>query len=332
MATNKHAQIRYNTLDKCFRNTGRRYAIDDLVDACNEAIYDFTGKDEGIKKRQLYDDIQFMESEQGWGVELEKTKEGRKVYYRYANPNFSISSKPINETEAIQLKEALLTLSRFKGMPQYEWIDELGSRLDAEFKLNKNSEKVMSFEENEYLEGKTFLSELYNFIIYKKTIFIEYKTFKTENSIVYEVSPYHLKQYNKRWFLFGKSPNFETLTNFALDRIISIKESSTIYEDCTIDFNEYFEDVVGVTIPDANIEIIKIRVTDRLVPYIKTKPLHPSQSYQNENGIHRITIKVIPNYELESLLLSYGEGLQVLEPISFMEKMKSRIEKMKNNY
>jgi predicted DNA-binding transcriptional regulator YafY len=68
------------------------------------------------------------------------------------------------------------------------------------------------------------------------------------------------------------------------------------------------------------------------MPYIKTKPLHPSQSYQFENDINRITIKVIPNYELESLLLSYGENLQVLEPISFVEKMRIRIEKMKNNY
>lgn len=332
MATNKHAQIRYNTLDKCFRNPGKRFSIEDLVAACNEAIYEFTGKEEGIKKRQLYDDIRFMESEQGWSIELEKTKDGRKVYYRYEDLNFSISNKPLNETEAIQLKEALLTLSRFKGMPQYDWIDELGTRLDAEFKLNKNSEKVMSFEENEYLEGKTFISDLYNAITYKKVVAIEYKNFKNENSTIYELSPYHLKQYNKRWFLFGKSPNFETLTNLALDRIISIKETDKKFEETDIDFEEYFEDVVGVTIPDAPIETIKIKISESLVPYIKTKPLHPSQSYQFENEIHRITIKVIPNYELESLLLSYGENLQVLEPISFVEKMQIRVEKMKNNY
>jgi len=332
LATNKHAQIRYNTLDKCFRNPGKRFSIEDLVAVCNEAIYEFTGKGEGIKKRQLYDDIRFMESEQGWSIELEKTKDGRKVYYRYEDPKFSISNKPLNETEAMQLKEALLTLSRFKGMPQYDWIDELGTRLDAEFKLNKNSEKVMSFEENEFLEGKPFISELYNAIIYRKVIAIEYKTFKSENNIKYELSPYHLKQYNKRWFLFGKSLNYETLTNLALDRIISIKETDETYEECMIDFNDYFEDIVGVTIPDAHIVTIKIKIAESLVPYIKTKPIHPSQVYKFENDIHRITIKVIPNYELESLLLSYGENLQVLEPFSLIEKMKSRIEKMKNNY
>jgi predicted DNA-binding transcriptional regulator YafY len=332
LATNKHAQIRYNTLDKCFRNPGKRFAIEDLVEACNEAIFEFTGKEEGIKKRQLYDDIRFMESEQGWSIELEKTKDGRKVFYRYEEPNFSISNRPLNETEAIQLKEALLTLSRFKGMPQYDWVEELGTRLDAEFKLNKNSENVMSFEENEYLEGKSFISDLYNAITYKKVVAIEYKNFKNDYSTTYELSPYHLKQYNKRWFLFGKSSNFETLTNLALDRIITIKEINREFEESEIDFDEYFDDVVGVTIPDAPIETIKLKINESLVPYIRTKPLHHTQIYKLEDNIHRITLKVIPNYELESLLLSYGENLQVIEPLSFAEKMKSRIEKMKNNY
>lgn len=332
MATNKHAQIRYNTLDKCFRNPGKRFAIEDLIKACNDAIYEFTGKENGIKKRQLYDDIRFMESEQGWGIELEKTKEGRKVYYRYEDSNFSISNKPLNETEAIQLKEALHTLSRFKGMPQYDWIDELGTRLDAEFKLNRNSEKVISFEENEYLQGRSFISDLYNAIIYKKVVTIEYKTFKNENNITFELSPYHLKQFNKRWFLFGKSPYFETLTNLALDRIIAIKETDKVYEFSNIDFIDYFEDIIGVTIPETKVETIKIKIAENQVPYIKTKPLHPSQIYKFENESHFVILKVIPNYELEAVLLSYGESLQVIEPLSFVEKMKNRIEKMKNNY
>jgi predicted DNA-binding transcriptional regulator YafY len=332
LSTNKHAIIRYQTLDKCFRNRGRNYSIDDLVNECNQSIFQFTGKEEGIKKRQLYDDIRFMESEQGWGIELEKTKDGRKVYYRYEDSNFSISNKPLNETEAIQLNEALFTLSRFKGLPQYDWIEELGTRLDAEFKLNRKSEKVMSFEENEYLQGKSFISDLYNAIIYKKVLSVEYKTFKNENNITYDLSPYHLKQYNKRWFLFGKATNFETLTNLALDRILSIKEIDKVYEACSVDFNDYFEDIIGVTIPDAAIETIKIKIAENQAPYIKTKPLHPSQIYKFENETHFVILKVIPNYELEALLLSYGESLQVTEPLSFVDKMKNRIEKMKNNY
>jgi len=32
MATNKNAIIRYQALDKCFRNPGRKYFMDDLMD------------------------------------------------------------------------------------------------------------------------------------------------------------------------------------------------------------------------------------------------------------------------------------------------------------
>lgn len=35
MPTNKQAVIRYQALNKCFRNTGRQYFIDDLVEACS---------------------------------------------------------------------------------------------------------------------------------------------------------------------------------------------------------------------------------------------------------------------------------------------------------
>ncbi len=121
MATNKHAKIRYQTLDKCFRNPGRRYYIEDLIEACNNSIYEFTRTDIGIKRRQIFEDIKFMESPQGWNIPLERIRDGHKVYFKYEDKNFSINNQPLNETEENQLIEALLTLSRFKGMPQFEW-------------------------------------------------------------------------------------------------------------------------------------------------------------------------------------------------------------------
>ena len=45
-----------------------------------------------------------------------------------------------------------------------------------------------------------------------------------------------------------------------------------------------------------------------------------------------VSLDLIPNYELESLILSYGEGLEVLQPKSLREKMKKRIELINNNY
>jgi hypothetical protein len=97
MATNKHAQIRYKVLDTCFRNTGRNYTFNDLIEACNDALAEIDPKSDGISVRTLRTDIAFMESEQGWQADIERFKIGNKYFYRYSDPNFSINNQLLNQ-------------------------------------------------------------------------------------------------------------------------------------------------------------------------------------------------------------------------------------------
>lgn len=331
MPPSKNALTRYRALDNCFRNTGRRYNIDDLVDACNSAISLDGEKDISVQRTMVYRDIKHMESEQGYSVDLERKKDGRVVFFRYEDPTFSAFTKePLNETEANQLREALLTLGRFKGLPQYSWINELSTRLEADFNLKQESDVIISFDENENLKGLEYIPELYNAILYKKVLSIDYKSFKTENSTNIIINPHYLKQFNMRWFLFGKSNEYETITNLALDRIESFKIANHEYTDSFIDFNKYFSDIIGVTKFKANIEHIVLEVVDKtLLPYLETKIIHVSQNIDDKDHIH---LDVIPNPELESLILSFGEKVRVLKPQSLVEKLKGRIENLKNNY
>ena len=135
MATNKHAQIRYQALDRCFGNFQRRFYIEDLIKACNDAIYDYSGITDGVKRRQIYDDIVFMESDAGWSIPLERIRDGRRVFYRYEDKDFSINKRPITITEANQLKDTIIMLNRFQGLPGFEWIDEMIVRLNTQFNL-----------------------------------------------------------------------------------------------------------------------------------------------------------------------------------------------------
>lgn len=81
MSTNKNAIIRYNTLDKCFRNTGRKYYFDDLLEKVIEVLQEFESGSVGIKTRQLRDDMRFMKSEAGYAAPIIVVKEGKKAYY-----------------------------------------------------------------------------------------------------------------------------------------------------------------------------------------------------------------------------------------------------------
>ncbi|MBK7390177.1 MAG: WYL domain-containing protein [Bacteroidetes bacterium] len=278
MATNKHALIRYKILDKCFRNTGRRYFIADLMEAVDQVLEEIHPDSGPISRRQIFDDITFMESSEGWAVELERLKDGRKVYYRYSDPSFSINNMPLNDLEIKQLNSAIEILTQFKGMPQFDWMQELLPKLQEGILTEKNS-TIIEFDSNKYLKGINWLGELFNAIIYHKVLIVKYNSFTNRKTLLLEIHPYYLKQYNSRWFLFGHNPSHNSMTNLALDRISDISEiEKKFVENQQIDFNEYFDDVVGVTVKaNQQPEKIELWISKGLWPYIETKPIHGSQ-------------------------------------------------------
>lgn len=333
MATNKHAQIRYQALNKCFSNFHRRYFIEDLINECSNAIYEFDGIVDGVKRRQIYDDIRYMESEAGWSIPLVRHKEGRRVYYRYEDKEFSINNQPITETEANQLRDTVTLLSRFHGLPQFEWIDEVSVRLESHFDLIPIENKYVSFESNPYLHGLQFFNVLFRAIQNKRVIKVMYQGFRQEQPEQMEVHPYFLKQYNSRWFLLGWNTEYENITNLAIDRIKSLKETQEDYIEKDFDFDEFFDDVLGVTIHDTPIEEIVIRIDNSLWPYVESKPIHGSQAIlKKEDDYTLIRLKLKINYELVSTLLSYGDELSVVAPESLIKLLRDKIEKMRLLY
>lgn len=328
MATNKHATVRYNALDKCFSNYNHRYTFDDLLEVCREAICMEYGDDTGISIRTLRDDIRFMKSEEGYSAPIVVKKDGGKPYYIYEDREFSIKKQKLNSAEIEQLKHTLITLSRFKGLPQFEWINEIVARLEGEFNLNNNISEVVGFESNPDLVGLAHFDRLFNAIISKKVLKINYSpSFHSAEN--YLVHPYYLKQYNNRWFLFGLCD--DRIMNLALDRINDFCESSSQYiENKDINFDEYFDDVVGVSVPIGRIsELIRLRVDKSRYNYIKTKPIHLTQkeikAEENEDSVV-IELDLIPNYEFETLLLGFANDIEILEPELLKNKIKARAE------
>ncbi len=332
MATNKHALLRYQTLDKCFRNPGRKYFIEDLITCCTELLQERYGADYAISRRQIYADINDMESQ--YGIDIVKHKFGKRVYYRYANTNFSINNSPLSTYEESKLKEALLSLSRIKGLPHFEWMEEMITRMDAGLNKSDKANPVIHFDQNVDVEGLVHMPALYHSITNERNLVISYNSFSRAETKDILVSPYFLKQYKGRWYLFAWIVDEGKLHDFPLDRIQNIVESETKFIPTGINFDEYFEDVIGVTKPfSAATLLLKLRVDAAYYPYISTKPLHGSQKVLSKNEQNVILqIEVVQNYELQSLLLSYGDLLEVLEPLDFRELMAKRVKRMMGAY
>lgn len=287
----------------------------------------------GVSRRQIFEDIKFMESDTGWSIPLERKKDGKKVYYRYENSSFSINKQPLTDEEAQQLQTVILTLSRFRGLPSNEWVEEVISNLEWRFNLKGKDENVISFEQNQNLKGLEFLSDVIDAASNHQSLRIEYHNYKNGGKdISCIVHPYYVKQYNNRWFLFGLDNKRKEISNLALDRIVSIQVALDIafIPNETIDFEHYFDDVVGVSIPkdDVKKDTIVLRFTEARFPYVTSKPIHKSQTVVNEEEC-TVALNIKPTRELEQQVLSFGSDVEVISPEAFRAQI---AEKIAENY
>lgn len=330
MSINKNAFIRYKILDSCFRNSGRRYFIDNLIDECNKVLFEINPNYRGISRRQVFDDISFMESSIGWAISLTRHHDGRRVFYRYEDTSFSINNMPLNKLELSQLKEAIDILSQFKGMPQFDWISELIPKL-SQGMVAERTGVFMEFESNDFLRGKDFLGQLFNAIKFHTVLEIAYQPFEINKPYEVVLHPYFLKQYNNRWFIFGYNPKTDISDwVMALDRMVEIKEISIPYiQNLRIDWSEYFEDMVGVTKPfESSVLEVTLHFFGRTGHYIETKPVHGSQKARwLSNDVLEVKLGLMLNYELESLILSYSDSVKVVQPSILIESIRNRLEK-----
>ncbi len=334
MSIIKNALLRYQTLDRCFKNTGRNYLIDELLEEVNQVLIDENPYNSGIQIRQLREDIRFMKSELGYSAPIEtRVISGKKHAYFYTEPTFSINNSPLNTTEAEQLKSVLTLLNRFQGNPGFEWLTEMSVILKDTFSLKSNSKKAISFEGNIDYTGYEFITPLFNAIVNNRVLKINYTPFG-QDEIQLTFHPYHLKQFNNRWFVFGLNANLNAPAwNLALDRITNIIEIQDVYVEDFSDWDYFFSEIIGVSKSfDQNEEEIHLLFSKRQAPYIITKPIHETQKhYELEDGL-LVKIKVIPNFELEQLILSFGEGVKVLLPVHLKEKISDRIELSLSQY
>lgn len=128
MPANKNALIRYKTIDNCLRNRYRRWTLDDLVEACSDALYDMEGITKGVCARTVQMDIQIMRSDKlGYNAPIEVYD---RIYYRYADPDYSITEMPLSIEDYKLIKKAIILLENKKDKNNEDTIQVLNKVQD----------------------------------------------------------------------------------------------------------------------------------------------------------------------------------------------------------
>lgn len=335
MATNKLALIRYKTIDDCLRNRRRKWTLEDLIEKVGNVLYESEGIQNGVSKRTIQADLQLMRSDKlGYNAPIVVTD---KKYYSYGNADYSITNTPINSADVDKMKEIVGLLKQFNGFNYFDEMSEMIARLENNlYQTTHKTGNCIQFEDNKLLKGLQHITPLYQAILHKKPLLIEYKSFKAAEARQQIYHPYLLKEYRNRWFLIAKPKKGNILATLALDRIIEFQELSkeVFIEWGGVDFERYFSDVLGVTKTEKDRpHKVILAVNNYNVPYVLTKPLHHSQQVlkQDENGII-IRIDVVLNFELEREILGFGECLKVLAPRNLASRIKKRIKAAHEQY
>lgn len=334
MPVNRNALIRYKTIDTCLRNKYRRWTLQDLIDACSDALYEYEGIDKGISRRTVQMDIQMMRSEKlGYNapIVVYDTK-----YYKYEDEDYSITNTPLTEQDLQTMSEAVEILRQFKGFSYFSEMQDIVSRLeDHVTSAKQKSIPVIDFEKNESLKGLNHLDIIYQAIVKKQVLNLKYRSFKARSANTFLFYPYLLKEYRNRWFVFGRRKG--NIVNLALDRIhhIEIAEKEKFIENDLFDSQTFFDDLVGVT-KNIGMKAEKIRfLVDKInAPYVETKPFHKSQQLieERKDGSKIFEIEVVINQELQREFFGFADTIQILSPESLVDFMARKLQAASQNY
>ena len=311
MATNKNARLRYEALDKCLSNFTRKFYIEDLQKACCDYLSKELSIETTVSKRQVYADLKEMELSPSMQAPIKAYQDGQRKYYRYSQEGFSIVD--LTDDELMGLEATVNMLASFRGMPQFDWMTDIIRKLKKKYRISETQRNFLSFDSNVDLRGIDRFKELFNYILNEQPIRINYEPFG-KIPFEAEIHPYFLKQYNNRWFILGYNPEYKDISVFALDRIKNIESLKTefIPDNIIEDPFDYFFDVIGTTIPDNNVERVVLKFTPKRFQYVSAKPIHHTQ--KSDDSDCTIVIEVIPNKELEAIILGFGKDVEVLEP------------------
>lgn len=330
---------RYYILDELLYNNGYDNGInniEELIKRVNERL-DY---DKQIAKRQLYNDISYIETKYGGKI---KRHGVNRYQFIYKEPFFSIK-KILSEEHTEIINNHLQLLKKTGGIPElmslYTNFIETMSTSTSPNKQQPDSDIIVYYDNNEKIKGINHWSGLYWAIEKKENLKIRYQSFKQPKPEQFEISPTQLKKYNNRWFLLGYNLDLHKITTMALDRIISFEiDKSFRYHSSAISTSkEHIEKIetscIGVTLnEDEGKQTVRICIAKSLWSYFETKPLKTQQVLEvKENGDVICQLDLYINMELKQIFYSHADRIEIISPESLRNEFKETANNLSKLY
>ena len=339
----KNQYERYKRIDRILRSTPDGLSLDELLARLNGSLT----YDNQIKRRQLQYDLDALK--EMYGAPINNKRGARRI--KYEDASYSIVTHEMKES----LRSMREQMDNVEMNPRLLWLQNLILMLQDTYFTNSMAMEAIDFGDNLEYHNSSRVHEFFSYIMDQRVLEVSYSAGfgKPQKRIIH---PYFVRQYNNRWFLFGwnekaaqeKKP-VSGILNLPLDRIVDVKTLPVAYREVSLEdireFKEdYFADIVGVTRLD-NEPVIpltlrfdfatgdekKDNASRRDYYYLKTKPFYPyisfsTEDFIKEHGYAEASMDIIPNKELEGILLRYADTAKIIAPDDFQDRILARIQ------
>lgn len=333
MPKNKDAVSRYRWIDERLRNKRlKKPTLDDLIEFVSRKM------DKSISVRTIQKDIQDMRHDPELNYHAPIVYDRASGTYAYEDETYSINNIPIEEADLEGLEIAIGILEQFRSLPVIEQFEDAILKIAASLKQNREvleHKGLIRFSRATQYKGASHIPSIVDAIKNLDVIRISYQSFDRNEPKEHWVEPYHVREYQSRFYLVGKSQKAKggTLLTFALDRILELWPTDKKFDEKNFDDASYFQHAIGVTVPQGEPEKVILSFTPHQGKYIKTQAIHPSQQVESDTEEEcRVSINVVINHELTMLLLSYGANVKVIQPAPLAEKIAAEAKAMLERY
>lgn len=292
----------------------------ELLERLNEKLADLDEK--SIDSRTLKRDLNYLEIK---GAPLHRPEKGDMVYYY--EEEFSLKEIPLDRDELRALKQAINILNKVENFQIMDELHQIIGKLENRIHTNvSDNQTIVQFENHTSAKGSQWFNDLFDAVKEQTSIDITYHSYRKDVAEEFGVHPYLLKEYRNRWWLIGRDDKNDRILTLGLDRILKIKVSKKKFKvNDLFHPDTLFDKVIGVSIDyESSPQDIILKINPISVKHVESKPIHKCQETigKEDDGSLIVKLDLIVNYELKSTILGFGDGIEVLEPLSLREEIK----------
>ena len=332
----KTAPLRYQAIDRTLRRNPGGVSWQQLAHACYE-IYVKTELENfaAPSRRTIMEDIRTLRSGMLGAPAPIEYRKGRG--YFYTDTSFALQPEPLGPEDLVTLLNLVDWAEQLTYGQLPAGFSDTIHRLENHLRTRVRAQiPSLQLDRPGGMDGRENMAPLHKAILARRAIRIHYQEYLSD-AREYILSPYLLKEYNRRWFVLGHDHDADQMWTFPLDRISMTTELflTPFKTNPRIDPSRWLDPIIGVIRPpDEEPTEVKIKTTALQACYLRTKPLHGSQTETTPEDAPRpeFSFTIIPNPEFEMQLLSFGSAVEVIAPARLRKRMVIRLREALSRY